>query len=76
MNFSGIKVGDRLTWVTEGTTWVKGKPQIRLLKYPAEVVEVLESTFVCKTIDAYYLYKCSKSDGVAVGNGRDCGWAE
>lgn len=76
MDFSDIKVGDKLYWVTEGTAWVGGKRQERILRFPAEVVEVSETTFTCKTTDAYYLYKCNKSDGVAVGYGRDCGWAE
>lgn len=76
MNFYNVKVGDKLTWVTQGTAWLNGKPQKRLLKYPAEVVEVFETTFICKTTDVYYLYRCNKSNGVAVGHGRECGWAE
>lgn len=76
MDFSDIKVGDKLTWVTEGLAWINGERQERTLKFPAEVVEVSETTFTCKTTDVYYLYKCNKSDGVAVGQGRDCGWAE
>ncbi len=76
MKFYNVKVGDKLSWVTQGTTWINGQHQKRLLNYPAEVVKVFETTFICKTTDAYYLYRCNKSDGVAVGHGRDCGWAE
>jgi len=76
MNFYNVKVRDKLTWVTEGTVWINGKSQKRLLKYPAEVIEVFDTTFICKTTDAYYLYRCNKSDGVAVVHGRECGWAE
>lgn len=76
MYFYDIKVGDKLYWLTEGTVWVNGKRQERILRFPAEVVEVSETTFTCKTTDAYYLYKCHKSNGIAVGRGRECGWAE
>lgn len=76
MKFYNVKVRDKLTWVTEGTAWINGKSQKRLLKYPAEVIEVFDTTFICKTTDAYYLYRCNKSDGVAVVHGRECGWAE
>lgn len=76
MKFYNVKVGDKLSWVTEGTTWINGQHQLQLLKYPAEVVEVFETTFICRTTDAYYLYRCNKSDGVAVGHGRECGWTE
>ncbi len=76
MNFYNVKVRDKLTWVTEGTAWTNGKSQKRLLEYPAEVIEVFDTTFICKTTDAYYLYRCNKSDGVAVVHGRECGWAE
>jgi hypothetical protein len=40
MNFYNVKVRDKLTWVTEGTVWINGKSQKRLLKYPAEIIEV------------------------------------
>lgn len=76
MEFYNVEVGDKLTWVAEGTTWISGQYQLRLLKYPAQVVEVFETTFICRTTDDYYLYKCNKSDGVAVGHGRKCGWTE
>ena len=76
MNFYNVKVGEQLSWVTQGTIWLNGKPRKRLLKYPAEVVEVFETTFTCKTTDAYYLYQCNKSDGIAIGYGLECGWAE
>lgn len=74
--FSNVKVGEKLTWVTEGITWINGQPQKRLLKYPDQVVEVFETAFICRTTDAYYLYRCNKSNGVAVGYGHECGWAE
>lgn len=76
MKFYNVKVGDKISWVTQGTIWEHGKPQKRLLKYPAEVLEVFETTFTCKTTDAYYLYRCNKSDGIAIGSGLECGWAE
>lgn len=76
MSFYNVKVKDELTWVTEGVTWIDGQPQKRLFKYPAEVVEVFETTFICRTTDVYYFYRCNKNDGVAVGCGRECGWTE
>lgn len=52
MKFYKVKVGDKLSWVTQGTIWQHGKPRKRLLKYPAEV-EVFETTFICRTTDTY-----------------------
>lgn len=49
--FYNVKVGD-ITWVTERTTWINGQHQLRLLKYPDQVVEVSATAFICITTDA------------------------